>query len=143
MSKIDKVIVCGVEYSVKYTIDFQEINPNIDREGNIHFYKKEICIYNNMNFSQLDSILMHECIHAVIHESGLQGFLIENEEENLCESFGKMILTKVRNQASLGGDDLERYFIGFNVFFKENLRGLGQKIFLENFHNFLIENGYI
>lgn len=96
-----KLNVLGTVYEIKFQT--QEENPKLtdDINGLAELYSKELFVktgyennpdcYNNIE-AYREKVLIHECMHAIFHESGLSKYT-EDEDlvEFLAQQYGKII----------------------------------------------------
>lgn len=57
-----------------------------DTQGECHFERREILISNSLDGPHRDSVLLHECLHAILSISGLSEVLGERLEEAVITS---------------------------------------------------------
>lgn len=68
MHKIKKLRIGGVDYKVKLKKDLKDGSTQL--WGQVVYAKCKIEIEDDMALSRKQNVLIHECTHAIFHESG-------------------------------------------------------------------------
>lgn len=130
--------------------NLSDVKEDFSSWGICDLVNKEIKIYSKRTAEDLSITLMHEILHAVLHEHGIEEYFEKEttNEENFITTFSALFCVKFNEE--IKGDkkshstysDVERFFefYSFEDFIKNGCKKNISKIFLNVFWETLFQN---